>query len=46
VPFLFHFVPHFFLGVGPFFSQPLTNSAAMGNKDATFGLTAIVGGYF
>lgn len=45
VPFLFHFVPHFFLGVGPFFSLPLTNSAAMGNKDATFGLTAIVGGY-
>jgi hypothetical protein len=46
VPFLFHFVPHFFLGVGPFFSLPLTNSEAMGNKDATFGLTAIVGGYF
>lgn len=46
VPFLFHFVPHFFLGVGPFFTLPLTNSAAMGNKDATFGLTAIVGGYF
>jgi hypothetical protein len=45
VPFLFHLVPHFFLGVGPFFSQPLTNNEPNGNKDATFGLTAIVGGY-
>jgi hypothetical protein len=46
VPFLFHFVPHFFLGVGPFFDLPLTNSQAMANKDPTYGLTAIVGGYF
>jgi len=46
VPFLFHFVPHFLLGVGPFISVPLSNSAAMGSKDATFGLTALVGGYF
>jgi opacity protein-like surface antigen len=45
VPFLFHLVPHFFLGVGPFFSQPLTDSRPNSNKDATFGLTAIVGGY-
>ncbi|HEY4185906.1 MAG TPA: hypothetical protein VGP07_12610 [Polyangia bacterium] len=45
-PFLFHFAPHFLLGVGPFFSLPLTNSAAMGAKDPTFGLTALVGGYF
>jgi len=46
VPFLFHFVPHFLLGVGPFFSVPLSNSAAMGSKDPTYGLTALVGGYF
>jgi hypothetical protein len=46
VPFLFHFVPHFFLGVGPFFDQPLTDSRPGSGKDATYGLTAIVGGYF
>ena len=46
VPFLFHLVPHFLLGVGPFFSLPLTNSQAMGNKDPSYGLTALVGGYF
>lgn len=46
VPFLFHLVPHFFLGVGPFFSLPLTDSQAMAAKDPTFGLSAIVGGYF
>jgi len=46
VPFLFHFAPHFLLGVGPFFSVPLSNSAAMGSKDPTYGLTALVGGYF
>jgi len=45
-PFLFHLVPHFFMGVGPFFSMPLTDSQAMASKDPTFGLTAIVGGYF
>jgi hypothetical protein len=45
-PFLFHFAPHFLLGAGPFFSVPLTNSAAMGAKDPTYGLTALVGGYF
>jgi len=46
VPFLFHLVPHFLLGVGPFFSLPLTNSLAMANKDPSYGLTALVGGYF
>jgi hypothetical protein len=46
VPFLFHLVPHFLLGVGPFFSLPLTNSQAMANKDPSYGLTALVGGYF
>jgi hypothetical protein len=45
-PFLFHLVPHFFMGVGPFFSIPLSDSQAMASKDPTFGLTAIVGGYF
>ena len=45
-PFLFHLVPHVFLGVGPFFSQPLSDSQDMASKDPTFGLTAIVGGYF
>ena len=37
---------HFLLGVGPFFSQPLTDSQAMAAKDPSFGLTALVGGYF
>ena len=46
LPFLFHFVPHILLGVGPFISVPLTNSAAMSSKDPTYGLTALVGGYF
>ena len=46
VPFLFHLVPHFLLGVGPFFSLPLTKSGAMANKDPSYGLTALVGGYF
>ena len=45
-PFLFHLVPHFLMGVGPFFSQPLTDSQAMAAKDPSFGLTALVGGYF
>ena len=44
VPFLFHVVPHFFLGVGPFFHLPLQNSM-MGGTDATYGLTATVGGW-
>ena len=44
VPFLFHVVPHFLMGVGPFFSLPIQQSA-MGNKEATFGLLALVGGY-
>ena len=44
-PFLFHLVPHFFLGAGPFFHLPLQNTM-MGGTDATYGLTAIVGGWF
>ncbi|MES1172343.1 MAG: hypothetical protein ABUL77_03820 [Bacteroidota bacterium] len=39
-PFLFHLVPHFFLGVGPMFHAPI-----QGGGDATYGLTAIVGGW-
>lgn len=46
VPFLFHLVPHFLIGIGPFFGLPLTNSQAMANKDPSYGLTALVGGYF
>ncbi|HEX2658579.1 MAG TPA: hypothetical protein VHU40_09910 [Polyangia bacterium] len=45
-PFLFHLVPHFLLGVGPFISVPLTDNQAMASKDPSFGLTALVGGYF
>lgn len=44
-PFLFHLVPHAFLGVGPFFSLPVQNSDSMAGKDATYGLTAIIGGW-
>lgn len=44
VPFLFHLVPHFFVGVGPLFHLPLQNSM-MGGTDATYGLTATVGGW-
>jgi hypothetical protein len=44
-PFLFHVLPHAFAGVGPFFSLPVQDSDAMAGKDATFGLTAILGGW-
>jgi hypothetical protein len=44
VPFLFHLVPHFFLGVGPFANFRIQQSAG-GTKENTLGLTAIVGGY-
>lgn len=44
-PFLFHLVSHAFLGVGPFFSLPVQDSDAMAGKDATYGLTAIIGGW-
>lgn len=44
VPFLFHLVPHFFLGVGPFANFRVQQSAG-GTKENTLGLTAIVGGY-
>lgn len=44
-PFLFHVVPHAFVGAGPFFSMPVQNSDSMAGKDATYGLTAIVGGW-
>ena len=43
-PFLFHLVPHFFLGVGPTFQVWLQRSG-MQTRDSTFGLGAIVGGY-
>lgn len=44
-PFLFHVLPQAFAGVGPFFSLPVQNSDSMAGKDATYGLTAIVGGW-
>jgi hypothetical protein len=44
VPFVFHFVPHFLAGVGPMFHLPIQQTGT-DNKDATFGLTAIVGGW-
>jgi len=44
-PFLFHVLPHAFVGVGPFFSLPVQNSDEMAGSDATYGLTAILGGW-
>jgi hypothetical protein len=44
VPFLFHIVPHFFVGLGPMFHLPLQQT--QGPKDATYGITGIVGGWF
>jgi hypothetical protein len=44
-PFLFHVLPHAFVGVGPFFSVPVQNSDAMAGSDSTFGLTAVLGGW-
>jgi hypothetical protein len=45
-PFLFHVLPHAFVGVGPFFSMPVQNSDDNAGDDATYGLTAILGGWF
>lgn len=44
-PFLFHLLPHAFAGVGPFFSLPVQNSDDNAGNDATYGLTAILGGW-
>ena len=50
-PFLVHPAPHFFLGLGPIFSQDLSNSVSAGNvsgdgaKATTFGLAFTVGGW-
>lgn len=38
-PFLYHVVPHLFVGLGPFFDQPL------GDGSATFGIHSVVGGW-
>ncbi len=43
VPFLFHLVPHFFVGAGPLFHLPLSHT--QNATDPTYGLTAIVGGW-
>ena len=40
-PFLFHIVPHFFVGAGPYFFSQMT-----GGSYSEFGLSSIVGGYF
>jgi len=40
-PFLFHLVPHFFLGVGPDFELPLNGGGGNG-----YGLQTVVGGWF
>jgi hypothetical protein len=45
VPFLFHFVQHFFLGLGPRLSVPIYRSDDA-STDSTIGVTAIVGGYY
>ena len=39
-PFLFHIVPHFFVGAGPFFDLPLDSG------DNSYGLQTVVGGWF
>jgi hypothetical protein len=39
-PFLFHIVPHLFVGLGPFFNLPL------GEGDDSIGITSVVGGWF
>ena len=39
-PFLFHLVPHLFVGVGPYFEQGMSESFT------NFGLESLVGGYF
>jgi hypothetical protein len=44
VPFLFHVIPHVLVGLGPTFQQPFQRSNGQ-PKDATFGLTALIGAY-
>ena len=44
-PFLFHVIPHFIVGIGPTL-QIWLQRGNMQPKDATYGLGAIVGGYF
>jgi hypothetical protein len=54
VPFLYHPVQHFFLGLGPNFATQLISNVSPGNgaasqdgfKATTFGITATFGGYF
>jgi hypothetical protein len=51
-PFLFHPVPHFFIGIGPNASTQLSNSESLGGmnsdlaKVTQIGLQATLGGWF
>jgi hypothetical protein len=47
-PILFHPVPHFFVGIGPFFSMDLSSKHEDedSTKDTAFGLATVVGGWF
>jgi len=44
VPFLYHPVEHFFLGLGPSFTTELSSSSS--SKATSIGLSSVVGGYF
>jgi hypothetical protein len=48
VPFLFHPVPHFFIGGGPWYSTDLVSKydEANGTRFSEFGLQSTIGGYF
>jgi hypothetical protein len=45
VPFLFHPVPHFFIGIGPTLFANLAG-ASSAQRDVQFGLVSTVGGFF
>jgi hypothetical protein len=45
VPFMFHPVPHFFIGIGPTLFANLAGASAA-QRDVQFGLASTVGGFF
>jgi hypothetical protein len=48
LPVIIHPVPHFFIGIGPDFSQDVSNSdsGSVNPKQTTFGVTTVLGGFF
>jgi hypothetical protein len=44
-PFLFHPVPHFFIGLGPMLEADLAGGSS-GSRDVVVGLSTSIGGYF